>query len=206
MYKVFIDHKPIIFIDRDQFNGNHAFVELHELESTFEGLRMQITNTTIEQPLYVLCDDSKKGFKDFFSGYKKIKAAGGIVQRKNKFLVIKRNGLWDIPKGKIEKKEDKELAAIREVEEECGITGPTIDYFITVTYHLFKYKGARAIKKTFWYKMSYEGPKNTVPQRLEGITKAKWFTEEELFAIRGRTYGSINELLDAFTAVRVEKS
>ena len=61
-----------------------------------------------------------------------------------------------------------------------------------------KYKGRRAIKKTFWYLLEYEGSKLTTPEVKEGITKTKWASYEQLMAIRGKTYGSINHLLDVF--------
>ncbi len=52
--------------------------------------------------------------------FKNIEAAGGLVfNAKNEFLLIKRLGKADLPKGKIEKGEDPKTAALREVEEEC---------------------------------------------------------------------------------------
>ena len=53
-------------------------------------------------PLYILCKDPLESFQLFFNSYEKIEAAGCIVERKNKLLFIKRNGVWDIPKGKLE--------------------------------------------------------------------------------------------------------
>ena len=53
-----------------------------------------------------------------------VPAAGGIVQNEHReVLFIFRKGKWDLPKGKMEKAERPEVAAIREVEEECGVTG-----------------------------------------------------------------------------------
>ena len=112
--------------------------------------------------------------------------------------MIKRKGLWDIPKGKINKKEPKEDAAIREVAEECGIDGHKITAPLVVTYHTMKFKGRWALKRTDWYMMKYKGPRKVTPQINEGITKVKWMEEEHMLAIRGRTYGSINEVLDAY--------
>lgn len=200
MYKVFVDHRPIILVEKDKFSGGEGSIEFAELKKFVKDIRPHLKEATIDHPFYVLCDDVEADFKSLFKDYQKIRAAGGIVKRKNKFLVIKRNGLWDIPKGKIDKGEDKKDAAVREVEEECGIEGPVIQKFLTTTYHIFNHKGKKAIKKTFWYNMTYDGPKELIPQTKEGITKAKWMTEEEMLAIRGRTYGSINEVLDAYLA------
>lgn len=198
MYKVFVDHKPIIFILEGDAPAEGLTVRFKELPKSREDLKPLLEQVALDTPLHILCKDVKKAFKSYFKAYKKIKAAGGIVRRKNKYLIIKRNGLWDIPKGRIEKGEDRELAAIREIEEECGIVAPTIDRYITKTYHIFKYKGVDAIKTTFWFALSYDGEKNTQPQRLEGITKAKWVNYDRLMSLRGNTYGSINQLLEDF--------
>lgn len=204
MYKVFIDHKPIIFIPKEDFIDNFPHVQFNQFPSDKDLLKKLMKKTSIENPLYILCDDLKGDFKSYFKSYKKIKAAGGIVKRGDTYLMIKRNGMWDIPKGRIEKGENKRLAAIREIEEECGIEGPKIDHFITKTYHTFKYKGVDAIKTTFWYALNYEGPEETKPQKDEGITKAKWVTLKKLLSIRGKTYGSINELLDMFEQIAID--
>lgn len=204
MYKVFVDHKPIIFAPIPVCEGRELQVSFMNLPVNREELKRILEPASLEKPLYVSCMDTRDCFKSYFREYKKIKAAGGIVRRKEKYLIIKRNGLWDIPKGKIEKGEDRELAAVREIEEECGIRGPVVVRYITRTYHIFKYRGQDAIKTTYWYEMSYSGPKETSPQRDEGISKVKWVSLQELLGIRGKTYGSINELLNVFESEAVD--
>ena len=63
--------------------------------------------------LYIECSNPPKLFDFLFNHCKLIIAAGGIVQWNNKFLFIKRNGLWDIPKGKMEESESPDLTAIK---------------------------------------------------------------------------------------------
>lgn len=198
MYKVFVDHTPVIFIDSKEKKGKMRHIAYENLPKTRPKLRKLIKPASLEDPQYVLCEDVHWAFHDYFSNYRKIMAGGGIVQRKKKYLVMKRNGKWDIPKGRVEHKETIEQGAVREVEEECGIQGPKIQRFITRTFHVFTYKGKKALKETHWYLMKYDGPKETTPEISEGITEVKWMTVEELLSIRGRTYGSINELLDVF--------
>ena len=53
--------------------------------------------------------------------FKVIKAAGGLVKKKDKFLMIYRMKKWDLPKGKKESGEKYKQTAIREVEEECNV-------------------------------------------------------------------------------------
>jgi 8-oxo-dGTP pyrophosphatase MutT (NUDIX family) len=136
---------------------------------------------------------------NFFVGYKFIEAAGGIVKSENSFLFIKRNGLWDIPKGKIEKKETPEIAAIREIQEECGITGELIIRIkIIDTYHTYKFKNKSVLKKTHWYYLDYFGDKSTKPQLEEGITEIQWLPLNRFSIIESTTYPSIRDVLTEF--------
>ena len=56
------------------------------------------------------------------SKFRVVKAAGGLVRKKDKFLMIYRMKKWDLPKGKKEKGERSKQTAGREVEEECNIS------------------------------------------------------------------------------------
>lgn len=203
MYKVFIDHKPVVFIHKDDLSTDVNVLKEKDVDS-FDELKFELKKDGIhiETPLFVAGKNPKKTFKRIFENHKKIDAAGGIVQRKKKYLVIKRKGLWDIPKGRIDKGEDAETACVREIMEECGINGHEIIAPLTETYHTMKWNGKPALKRTFWYMLSYEGPKETTPEIKEDITKAKWMTEEEMLGIRGNTFGSINEVLDAYIEQR----
>src|SRR6478735_3106050 len=51
--------------------------------------------------------------------FKVVKASGGVVRKQEKVLLIFRLGKWDLPKGKLKKKEESIKCAKREVEEEC---------------------------------------------------------------------------------------
>ncbi len=198
MYKVFIDHLPVIFLEEGDLISEAPKLKFKDVEFSLKFLRKKMKGVSLELPLQIVCDDAKASFKEFFADFKKIDAAGGLVRRKEKFLLIKRKGLWDIPKGKIDKGESKEEAAVREIEEECGINGPKIESKLVTTYHTMKFRGRPALKKTYWYMMKYKGSKDTAPQLNEGITKAKWMPEDYMLAIYGRTYGSINHVLEAY--------
>ena len=68
-----------------------------------------------------------ENWESFCANYMLIEAAGGLVYNaKDQLLMIFRNGKWDLPKGKLEVGENIEQCAMREVEEECGISGLTI--------------------------------------------------------------------------------
>ena len=206
MYKVFVDHKPVIFIESKDVVKNYPSIKAKDIVSFPKSIRLLLrTQASIDEPLQIICDTPKDTFKEVFSDFIKIKAAGGLVQRKELYLLIKRKGLWDIPKGKIDKNEAKEDAAVREVAEECGIDGHKIIEPLVVTYHTMKFKGRPALKRTDWYMMKYKGPSEVTPQIKEGITKVKWMKEAHMLAIRGKTYGSINEVLDAYVRLSAKK-
>lgn len=196
MYKVFIDHKPVVFISKTQIDPSFGVLEYDAGVHFPTEIQKQLTQCSIDRPLQIVCDDPKVRFKEYFRSYKKIKAAGGLVKRKQKYLLIKRHGMWDIPKGKIDRGETREEACLREIQEECGITGHRIEAYLGVTRHTMKDNGRNAIKKTYWFLLSYAGTKETFPQIDEGIKRTKWADWDELMAIRGRTFGSINQVLD----------
>lgn len=200
MYKVFIDQKPVIFIQKEDLSTDLNVVKAKDIES-IEDLKPLLKKSSLQVPLYIRCKNPKKSFQRIFDAHRKIEAAGGIVQRKEKYLVIERKGLWDIPKGKIDKGESAEEACVREIMEECGIDGHTITQPLTETYHTMKWNGQVALKRTYWFMLTYSGPKDTRPETKEGITKAKWMSREKLLAIRSNTYGSINVVLDAFESL-----
>ena len=112
--------------------------------------------------------------------FKIIYAAGGLIEENNKFLFIYRLKKWDLPKGKLDMGESPEEAAIRECEEECGITKLTILNELAPTYHLYTHKGGFALKKTYWYKMKTEHVGVLVPQLEEKIERAEWLGKQEI--------------------------
>ena len=109
-------------------------------------------------------------------------------------LFIERFNKWDLPKGKKESDETPSETAIREIQEECGLSNVAIIAPLKTTYHTYKLKTERIIKKTNWFLMNYEGEEELVPQKEEGITKAKWFPENQLQVPLTNTYESIQEL------------
>ncbi|MCD0489464.1 NUDIX domain-containing protein [Pedobacter sp. MC2016-14] len=143
-----------------------------------------------EDPKSILQKIKKQTFR--------IKAAGGLVQNSSgKFLFIFRNKRWDLPKGKVEKKEKMKEAALREVEEECGVKIKTNDEKICRTYHVYPLDNKIVLKKTNWYSMTVKGSPKLVPQLEEGITKAVWLGKEELKPVLEDTFPLILEVLKA---------
>ncbi|NQX92377.1 MAG: NUDIX domain-containing protein, partial [Flavobacteriales bacterium] len=125
-------------------------------------------------------DSELDGFKTFQSQHKIVEAAGGIViSPSGKILLIERLGKWDLPKGKMEKGEGKKEAAIREVQEECGVTELSILETLPTSFHTYEQKGKRILKPTYWYLMKSSLEEELIAQAEEGITAAEWLTFEE---------------------------
>jgi 8-oxo-dGTP pyrophosphatase MutT (NUDIX family) len=145
---------------------------------------------------YIICDDAKAFLKSIIANITLIEAAGGLVKNdEGHYLFIYRNDKWDLPKGKIEKDEQVKTAAVREVEEECGIQVSKLGKKICKTYHAYINKGEVVLKKTHWYSMRYKGIGKLKPQKEEGITDVRWFRKGHIDAILMNTFPSILDVL-----------
>lgn len=128
-----------------------------------------------------------------------IEAAGGLVYLpgENKVLLIKRSGMWDIPKGKLDNNESIENCAIREVCEETGVCDLKINSYLGVTYHTYERQNVIYGKKTYWFSMNSPSlPEKFKPQTDEGITKVKWVSLEEAETLVG--YDNLNQVIRKF--------
>lgn len=130
-----------------------------------------------------------------------ITAAGGVLYRKAdtgiEVLLIFRNGVWDLPKGKREEGESVEECAVREVAEELGIPEPEITSYLCETRHRYKQGGKEFAKTTFWYAMAEKIPSEMSPQTEEGITGLKWVPISEAVELVG--YENLKNVLLQFT-------
>ena len=142
--------------------------------------------------------------KDFFKQFDLIEAAGGIVQNDQKqMLFIYRLNKWDLPKGKVEKGENFEQAAIREVEEETGVINLQLKNKIGCTYHTYSAFGKHFLKTTHWFHMRCSGEQSLVPQKEEHITAIKWIDMKDIAEPLENTYASIKEIVEKFRESKV---
>jgi 8-oxo-dGTP pyrophosphatase MutT (NUDIX family) len=179
---IYIKEKVIHLTDRQlnpsAINYDHTPEILHKLVESFEN-----GDSNIESA-FVYSSNLKELFRDFCQFYKIIEAAGGLVfNEENKVLAILRNNIWDLPKGKIEKGETNEDAALREVEEETGLKNINLKRFLTKTYHTYfdPRKNRKVLKISYWYEMKSKA-KELSPQLEEGIELAEWIDLSELKA------------------------
>lgn len=150
-----------------------------------------------ESTFYLVTEDVKACFKAIKRKIRVIEAAGGLVKSElNKYLFIKRNGKWDLPKGKLEENEKRKDAAVREVEEECGIKIKKLGKKLLKTYHVYEIKGKVVLKVSHWYAMEAKSNQKLIPQTEEGITEVKWFSKNDWNIIRSNTYANILDVLN----------
>ncbi len=200
MYKVYINDRILQFLPMKssirgadmifKLSGNESKQELKVLIDSFE-LNDLISTLFLQSP------EIDKTWKTFCDLYLILEAAGGIVVNdKDCLLMIFRNGKWDLPKGKIEKGEEPDTAAIREVFEECGVSGLSLKKQLNTTFHTYTYKDEKILKKTFWFLMNTSDSNKLIPQLEEGITEARWLTRGQVKEAMRNTYLSIADLLN----------
>ncbi|GCD77126.1 hypothetical protein JCM31826_06080 [Thermaurantimonas aggregans] len=169
----------------------------------FDTIINQLENSPVTLYYHIKADSNEEEvWKEFTKYFEIIHAAGGVVKNKDgKFLIIKRHGKFDLPKGKVEEYENLRDAALREVAEECGIKNCTLDTEEpTISYHTYSIDGKRVLKKTHWFPMTVDNSLDLFkPQTEEGITDVFWLEPEKLNTIFSNTYPNIKDLLIHFS-------
>lgn len=122
--------------------------------------------------------------------YHVIEAAGGIVRKDDRILMIYRLKKWDLPKGKIEKGESPREGALREVAEECRVKAALVDE-VCHTWHTYSRNHKKYLKKTYWYAMDVLDDSRMQAQREEYIEEVKWLPHEEIKHLLYDSYFSI---------------
>ena len=178
----YIHHDDTIFID--ELNAHTIKTIIHEMHQP-----------QVHAGVFYHHDlDALK--KAFWKKFSLVKAAGGVViNEKKEILLIFRRSKWDLPKGKLNKGENLETCAIREVEEETGLTKTRLEKLLNITYHTYK-EGARyKLKETTWYVMRSTGKQNILPQTEEDIEDLKWVKHGDLKNYFKKTYPSVRDVL-----------
>jgi 8-oxo-dGTP pyrophosphatase MutT (NUDIX family) len=134
--------------------------------------------------------------KAFWKKFIIVKAAGGLVENeKNELLMIFRRGKWDLPKGKLDNGETLEQCAIREVEEETGLTKITLLTPLLTTFHTYHEGSKFILKESSWYKMKVDGKQNLQPQTEEDILEIKWVTLAEAKKLFSKSFPSVIDVI-----------
>ncbi len=149
------------------------------------------------QKAYLYYPDEKEILNKVKEKIPVCKAGGGFVfNKKGEVLFIFRNGKWDLPKGGIEKGEEIEQTAIREVEEETGVNNLKVSNKLQKTYHIFKRNGKYKLKITHWFEMHTDFEGTLIPQDNEGIEKVAWLNPEQVKEALKNSYENIKLLFE----------
>lgn len=131
------------------------------------------------------------------SKFKIVKAAGGLIRKKEKFLMIYRMKKWDLPKGKKEKEEKYRQTAMREVEEECNIT-VKVGEKICTTWHTYTMNKNSMLKRTRWYVMDCIDDSRMRPEVTEDIEETRWMNQKEVYHALEHSYKSISYVFEKY--------
>ena len=192
MYKVFVNEMPLFLTNEIQKETDFQLFLLDSIDIT--QLVRKLFQGKVKKA-YLYHPDEKEILRKLKSKMPVNKAGGGLVYNANgEVLFIFRNGKWDLPKGGVEKGEKNKAAALREVEEETGVTGLTAVGKLQKTYHIFKRNGRYKLKVTHWYEMKTNFKGELKPQLDEGIEKAAWLNPEQVKEALKDSYKNIRLL------------
>jgi len=201
--KIYFDDKPLFLCDNvdatlQPYVHHDDAVFIDELNlHTVKSMIHEMQDTSVHAGVFFHND--LKELKDaFFKKFTLIKAGGGFVLNENKeVLMMFRRGKWDLPKGKMDKKETFEECAIRETEEETGLKEVKLISSLITTYHTYHEGSKSVLKETRWYTMEASSGQKLLPQASEQITKLEWVGKNDLKKYLQNSFPSVNDVLEA---------
>lgn len=145
--------------------------------------------------------DDYEAVKLYLKGkFKVVKAAGGVIRKKDKLLMIYRMKKWDLPKGKREIGEKYKQTAMREVEEECNVQ-VKVGKKLCTTWHTYTMNKKSMLKKTRWYIMDILDDSRSKPSLEEDIEELRWMTQKEVYHALENSYKSIRFVFEEYYKV-----
>ena len=109
MYKVFFNESLLTF---DQESKPKAKNILYHHESNFDEA-FHLLSSSAANHVNIISESLEEVWNQFKNYFKLIQAAGGIVRNpKDEYLFIYRLGKWDLPKGKMEEGETKDMSRV----------------------------------------------------------------------------------------------
>lgn len=183
---------------------NHVWINnanAEDMDLILEVINSKVPISLISLRISVTDYDSIKNYLK--KKFKVVKAAGGLVRKKEKFLMIYRMKKWDLPKGKKDSGETPKQTAIREVEEECNVE-VRIGKKICTTWHTYTMNKRSMIKKTQWFAMELMDDSRQKPLTEEDIEELRWMTQKEVYHALENSYRSIRFVFEEY--YRMEKA
>ncbi|AFD06000.1 NUDIX hydrolase [Solitalea canadensis] len=193
-YRIYIKDTPLFICPPAESSNSKTLTIVNE--HNIDEIVRKILHNNASEPLLLESNSPDNTLHKLCKKFHFIEAAGGLVKNSlEEYLFIHRLGKWDLPKGKLEKNESIMECAIREVEEECGITINRIIEELPSTYHMYELKGKIVLKRTYWFSMEYTGEQQLTPQTEEDITEVEWLPKEQFNKVIDNTYPAIKELI-----------
>ena len=208
-YEVHIDGKPFIIGERPDFAATPTGWLAIRVDRPEELPHLVEVLTTHPGFLgiYAFHADREELWGWFKQPYKFVQAAGGAVtDERGRLLAIHRLGRWDLPKGKVEKDESIELAAVREVQEECGLKVVELVRPLCETWHTYERKGKQHLKRTDWFLMTGHSSEQLTAQSEEDIDQVRWIDGLGMEELRRDMYPSLQVVLSAWEAARRDRA
>lgn len=200
MYKVFVNDRSLFLTNEVQKETDFQIFLLESID--IKKLIVKMYQNKI-QDVFLYHPDEKLIMKTLKAKIPTVKAGGGLVYNaKGEILFIFRNGKWDLPKGGTEKNETMEETAMREVEEETGVTGLSISKKLQKTYHIFKRNGRYKLKQTYWYEMQSNFDGILEGQTEEGIERVEWIHPKDISKVLENSYENIKLLFEDFKVLK----
>jgi 8-oxo-dGTP pyrophosphatase MutT (NUDIX family) len=209
MYHVFIEDSPLFLYqigrDEDLLPNNPKGLRLrYPGKSKYLSNYVDQFEKNSRYPyLAIGTEDLDLLWQHFRAMFDWVPAAGGVVyNERDEILFFFRRGSWDWPKGKIDEGEGIEAAALREVEEETGIKAEIINS-LGASYHVYKHKGRRVLKPSYWFTMRALPPIVVVLQTEEDIIASDWLTAEAFTALDRPFYASLRPILNGLLKTKL---
>jgi 8-oxo-dGTP pyrophosphatase MutT (NUDIX family) len=190
----YLDNVLFLLDEKDEYPGTP--IEFQDKKAFVRFVKNWIDEENQRKDVAIMGAGEKKLLHDLKKQLHYVEAAGGVVRhRDNQLLFIRRWNIWDLPKGKVDGKEAAEDCALREVEEETGVSGLQITGKLPSSFHFYYYKEKLYLKKTFWFWMETEYNGALKPQLEEDISEVKWLDAEECREAFRQTYRSLRDNL-----------
>lgn len=170
---VYFADKAVVFTAEEPRGAQGCYLRLVAGEHVSRAKILKILET--QNSVVVVSPEPDAVFAAFASEFVLVEAAGGIVVNdRGEWLMIHRNGRWDLPKGHLEPYETLEACAVREVAEETGVQGARVVRPLCETLHGYNLYGKWELKRTHWYELRVGGRVVPAPQTEEGIDTVQW--------------------------------
>jgi 8-oxo-dGTP pyrophosphatase MutT (NUDIX family) len=211
-YKIYINESPLYLTQTSDLDDETAF-ERSLIHAKYVGKPKMLMNyiellekNKHHEGIIIQADNVEQLWKDFKSLFYYIKAGGGLVTNNfGKVLLIFRRGVWDLPKGKQDPGETLAQTALREVQEETGLTDLKLIEKLNSGYHVYMMSKQRTLKRTRWYLMHTQNPNQLRLQKEEGILDAAWFDPKELPGLNMPMYNNIRDVLIRYNEEKIAK-